>query len=110
MDSTATKIGLLTKHLKAEDFFDVAHYPKAEIVLDSISPSGEAGRYQVSGKLTLHGVQRPVAFSARIALTHEEVSFDATMTIRQTEFGMTEAAKKTKDEVPVTVSIRGLRK
>jgi len=48
--------------------------------------------------------------AARIAVTPEEVSFDATFTVRQTEFGMIEAAKKTKEEVPVTVSIRGNRK
>ena len=105
MDSTSTKIGLLTKHLKAEDFFDVSRYPKAEFVLDNISPLAEAGRYQVAGKLTLHGVQKPVSFPAHIAVTPQEVSFEATMTVRQTDFGMTEAAKKTKDEVPVTVSI-----
>jgi polyisoprenoid-binding protein YceI len=110
MDSTTTKIGLLTRHLKAEDFFDVAHYPKAELVLDGVAPAGEPGRFQVAGKLTLHGVQRPVAFPARIAVTADEVSFDGTMTVRQTEFGMTEAAKKTNDEVPVTVSIRARRR
>lgn len=110
MVSTTTKIGLLTKHLKAEDFFDVAHYPKAEFVLDGVTPAGEAGGYAVTGRLTVHGVERPVAFPARVAVTPEEVSFDATLTVRQTEFGMAEAAKKTKDEVPVTVSIRARRK
>lgn len=109
MDSTSTSIGLLTKHLKAEDFFDVAHYPKSEFVLDSIAPTSEPGRFQVAGKLTLHGVQKPIAFPARIAISPGEVSFDATMTIRQTEFGMVEAAKKTKDDVPVSVSIRSER-
>ena len=64
----------------------------------------------MAGQLTLHGVQRPVAFPARVAIAPEEVSFDATLTVRQTEFGMAEAAKKTKDEVPVTVSIRGRRR
>ena len=110
MNSTTTKIGLLTKHLKSDDFFDVAHHPKSEFALDSIAPSNEAGRYQVSGKLTLHGVQKPISFPARITCMPDEVSFDATMTIHQAEFGMIEAAKKTKDEVPVTVSIRGRRK
>jgi polyisoprenoid-binding protein YceI len=110
MDSTTTKIGLLTRHLKSDDFFDVARYPKSEFILDGISQSGQAGLYQVSGKLTLHGMQQPVTFPARISVTPEEVTFDATMTVRQTDFGMIEAAKKTKDEVPVTVSIRGRRK
>jgi hypothetical protein len=32
--------------------------------------------------------------------------YDATVPIQQSEFGMEAAAKKTKDEVPVTVSAR----
>lgn len=106
MESTKTKIGLLTKHLKAEDFFDVARYPTSEFVTDSIRPLNEAGRYEISGRLTLHGTEKPIVFPARISITSDEVAFDATMTILQTEFGMVEAARKTKNEVPVTVSIR----
>jgi len=64
----------------------------------------------ISGHLTLHGVRKAISFPARIAVTPDEVTFDATITLLQTEFGMTEAAKKTKDEVPVTVSIRGRRR
>jgi polyisoprenoid-binding protein YceI len=64
----------------------------------------------VSGKLTLHGVERPIVFPARIVVTPEAVTFDATMTVRQSEFGMSEGAKKTKDDVPVSISIRGSRK
>ncbi len=111
MDSTTTKIGLLTRHLKAEDFFDVARYPKAEFVLDGVAPPlDKSANYPVSGHLTLHGVRKAISFPARIAVTPDEVTFDATIPLLQTEFGMTEAAKKTKDEVPVTVSIRGRRR
>jgi polyisoprenoid-binding protein YceI len=110
MDSTTTKIGLLTKHLKDDDFFDVARYPTSQFVLDRIIPSGETGQYRVSGKLTLHGVERSVEFPARIAITPEAVTFAAAMTVRQSEFGMTEAAKKTKDDVPVTITIRASRR
>jgi polyisoprenoid-binding protein YceI len=109
MASTTTKIGLLTKHLKGEDFFDAAKYPNAEFALDSVTPAGDAGSYTVAGRLTLHGVERPVSFPAKIAVTQAEVSFDATMNLRQSDFGMTEAVKKTKDEVPVTVSIHARR-
>jgi len=110
MTSVTTSIALLTKHLKGEDFFDVARYPTAEFVSDRIAPTPEAGRYQVTGRFTVHGVQQSVTFPARIALTGDEVAVDATLMLSQTAFGMTEAARKTKDEVPVTVSIRGRRK
>lgn len=107
MDSITTSIRLLTKHLKAEDFFDVARYPTAEFVSESVSPAAEPGVYQVAGRLTLRGVTRPIAFPARIAVTDGAVQFDGTMTVIQTHFGMTEAARKTKDEVPVTISVHG---
>jgi polyisoprenoid-binding protein YceI len=110
MSSTTTSIAPLTKHLKGEDFFDVAKYPTAEFVSERIVPTSEAGRYQVTGRFTIHGVSQSVTFPARIVMVGEEVAFDATATISQTAFGMTEAARKTEDEVPVTVSIRGLRK
>lgn len=54
MESTTTKIGLLTRHLKGEDFFDVARYPKSEFELDGVSPLGEAGaiRCRASSRCT----------------------------------------------------------
>ncbi len=110
MASTTTKIGLLTKHLKGEDFFDVEKYPTAEFISERIAATSEPGRYQVTGRFTIHGVSQPVAFPARIVVKGEDVTFDATILLSQTAFGMTEAARKTKDEVPVTVTIHGLRK
>lgn len=110
MNSTTTKIGLLTKHLKAADFFDVAHYPRAEFVSDSITATAETGIYRVAGRLTLHGVSRPVTFPARIDINPDTLAFDGTMVVSQTGFGMIEAAKKTKDAVPVRVAIRTKRR
>ncbi len=110
INSTATKIGLLTKHLKGEEFFDAARYPTAEFTSGQITPTGEAGRYQITGQLIFHGVQKPITFLARIIVTPDEITLDGTLTIRQTEFGMVEAARKTQNDVPVTVSVRGRRK
>ena len=107
MDSTTTSIGLLTKHLKNEDFFDVPKFPKAEFVSEKVVPLGEPGQYRVAGRLTFHGTSKPVEFPARITVSADEVMIDGTLTIRQTEFGMAEGAKKAKDEVPVRVTVRG---
>ena len=108
-DSTTTKIGLLTRHLKGEDFFDVARYPEAMFVSDKIDPTSEPGHYQVTGTLAFRGVRKPLTFPARIVVTPGEVTFEATLVIRQTEFGMIEAARKTTDDVPVRVSIHHRR-
>ncbi|AGA30383.1 YceI family protein [Singulisphaera acidiphila] len=105
--SVTTSIGLLARHLKGEDFFDVDQYPWAEFASEAVAPGPEPGVYQVAGQLQLHGVTRRVECPARISVTPDEVAFDGMMTVRQSEFGMDEGARKAKDEVPVQVSFRG---
>jgi polyisoprenoid-binding protein YceI len=111
-ESLRTKIGLLTKHLKGNDFIDVEHFPTATFVSSRIEPADGPGgtTYRVTGEFTIHGVNRAVTFPARIVVTAQTATLDGTFTISQTAFGMAAAAEKTKDEVAVTVSIRTARK
>ncbi|HEY7313061.1 MAG TPA: YceI family protein [Gemmataceae bacterium] len=110
MDSTTTKIGLLTRHLKSKDFFDVPQYPRSTFVTTSIQPSATPeATHVINGNLTLHGVTRAISAPANITLANGVLTLSSRFLIRQSEFGMTEALKKTKDEVPITVSIRAAR-
>ena len=47
------------KHLRSDDFLDVAKYPKASFVSTSFSEQGD-GKATLTGDLTLHGVTKPV--------------------------------------------------
>ncbi|HEY7154387.1 MAG TPA: YceI family protein [Gemmataceae bacterium] len=107
MDSTATNIGLLTRHLKSKDYFDVRQYPHSTFVSTSIQPSTTPqATHIITGNLTLHGVTRTISAPANITLANGVLTLSSRFVIRQSEFGMTEALKKTKDEVPITVTIR----
>jgi polyisoprenoid-binding protein YceI len=46
-------------HLKSADFFDVAKYPSMAFKSTKFEAAG-AGKYKVTGNLTLHGVTKPV--------------------------------------------------
>jgi polyisoprenoid-binding protein YceI len=109
--SLLTKIGLLTKHLKGKDFVDVDQFPTATFVSSRIEPADGPGgaTHRVTGEFTIHGVNRAVTFPARIVVTANTATLDGTFKISQAAFGMAAAAEKTKDEVPVTVSIRTAR-
>jgi len=48
-------------HLRSADFFDVAKYPEIRFASTFIKPLG-AGRVEVTGDLTMHGVTKPVSF------------------------------------------------
>ncbi|MBF0266103.1 MAG: YceI family protein [Gammaproteobacteria bacterium] len=47
------------KHLRSDDFLDVNKYPQAKFVSTSYIP-GDNGKGVLKGKLTLHGVTKPV--------------------------------------------------
>lgn len=49
------------KHLRNEDFLDVKKYPTAEFVSTGVRMTGP-GMAMLTGKLTLHGVTREIAF------------------------------------------------
>ena len=49
-------------HLKAADFLDVAKFPKITYVSKSVKVVS-AGKLEVNGDLTLHGVTKPVVLS-----------------------------------------------
>ena len=107
MDSVSTRIPLLTKHLKRADFLDVEHFPKATFVSTRIEPSADGNAtHVITGDMTIHGVTRTLAIPATIRVSADRVALQATIPVRQSEFGMEKAAKKTDDLVPVTVAIQ----
>ena len=110
--SVHTQIGLLTAHLKREDFFDVKQYPTATFTSTQIvpEPGADGATHRVSGEFTIHGVTKALSFPARVSVTADAVTLDARFTISQTAFGMTTAAEKAKDEVPITVSVNASRR
>jgi polyisoprenoid-binding protein YceI len=111
MDSVTTEIPLLTKHLKRTDFFDVEHFPKATFVSIRVEAStAEGATHVITGGLTVHGVTRTVTIPAQFAVSAEQVALDATIALRQSDFGMESAARKTDDVVPITVSTRLARR
>jgi polyisoprenoid-binding protein YceI len=59
--SLTTRVEQRDTHLKTPDFFDVARYPKMTFVSTAITPAG-AGKFKMTGNLTLHGVTKPVTF------------------------------------------------
>jgi polyisoprenoid-binding protein YceI len=52
------------EHLKTSDFFDVEHFPK--IVFQSDSVRAVSGRWIADGRLTMHGVTKPLSLPFEI--------------------------------------------
>jgi len=102
------------KHLKSAEFFDVEQYPDIRFRSTSVRRP-EPGQLAVTGDLSLRGVTRPV--TATVTLTgagpgmrgEPRAGFEATLTIKRSEFGMTALVGPLGDEVRITVSVEGIR-
>ena len=55
----------LEGHLKSDDFFSVASYETAKLVFTNSKPSGK-NSYEVTGKLTIKGITKPVTFDVSV--------------------------------------------
>ena len=90
--SVKTDQAKLDRHLKSEDFFDVAKYPKATFVSTGIQPPpvvrrGEAV-HTVRGVLDLHGQKRAIEFPVKVRLTPDALSATSEFTINRHDWGV----------------------
>ncbi|KKC24504.1 YceI family protein [Sphingomonas sp. SRS2] len=103
--TTSTK---LDEHLLGADFFDAAKYPTARFESTSIRASGKTAR--ISGNLTIKGVTKPVVLDAVFVgagtmMGKRTVGFDATTTIKRSDFGVSYAIPLVPDTVPLQISV-----
>ena len=62
--SIDTEVEMRDNHLRSAEFFGVEQYPKMTFQSSSIKKIGkEKGKYKLMGKLTLHGITKPVTLN-----------------------------------------------
>ena len=104
MDSVKTRINLLTRHLKSDDFFDVKKFPTSSFISTGIESTENPGEYSLNGRLTLHGVTRHVKIPAKIQIRPTEVLMELKWDVNQTDYRMEKGAARAQDVVPITVT------
>jgi YceI-like domain len=77
--------GVRTDHMR-DKYLEVAKFPKAVLKLDPMPEAGGA----FTGKLTLHGVEKPIAGKAEKTATGYGFKFD----VNSPDFGIAEASYK----------------
>jgi polyisoprenoid-binding protein YceI len=111
--SIVTTVPKLDAELKGPQWFDAARFPTATFKSTKVTSTGE-GAATIEGELTLHGVTRAVSLTARFVgagingvnplSRHYTVGFEATGTIRRSEFGVSTAIPFVGDEVRLSIA------
>ena len=90
---------VLLKHLKSEDFFNVALHPEASFTITRVEPlegtvagAVEGANVMVTGNFTLIGNTHSLSFPARIDLTGDALAVEAKFSFDRTKWGMAYAA------------------
>ena len=108
INKLVTTVEKLTEHLLSPDFFEQASYPTAHFESTSIEPSGTKAK--ISGNLTIKGVTKPVVLDATfvgagVMRGKQTIGFDATTTIKRSEFNILRSIPGIPDAVPLTIAV-----
>jgi len=114
-DLTGERKQRLDNHLKNEDFFHVDLFPTASLVITNVVAAG-AGRFRVSGNITIKDITRPVEFPAAVAMVGGRVVASASFSIDRTEFNVRYGSgsffenlgnRAISDQIPLVVNLVG---
>ncbi|MFC3716634.1 YceI family protein [Luteimonas soli] len=101
-------------HLKSADFFDAAKFPVATFKSTKVEAAGE-GKLKVTGDLTIKDVTKPVVLDVTLnkAGVHpmtkrEAIGFDATATIKRSDFGVDMYVPNVGDEVKLRITTEAM--
>ncbi len=93
IDSIDTKNADRDNHLKSDDFFNAAQFPKMTFKSTSIEKDGE-GEYILKGDLTIRDITKPITLevdyngSAKDPYGNDRAGFEVTGKINRKEFGL----------------------
>jgi polyisoprenoid-binding protein YceI len=105
-----THVPALDEHLKQPDFFNAAQFPTITFKSTSVQPI-DSTHFTVTGDLTAHGVTKSVVLNATLNKvgTHPmtgqaAIGFNATGTIKRSDFGMGAYVPKVSDDITITIT------
>jgi polyisoprenoid-binding protein YceI len=104
-NSINTDNGSRDKHLRKEEYFDVAKHTTLSFVSTKITESSVAGRYFVVGNLTIKGVTKPVQFGFSATATEVGYKFNGEFEINRRDFGVGGSSSIMADKLKVKLDI-----
>lgn len=113
-ESVDTGVGRRDNHLRSADFFNAVQFPVIRFVSSNVRVL-ENRRFELAGELSLHGVTRPVTLvvtqvgSGTDASGTTRIGAEGALTVRRSDFGMTNLMDTAGDEINLLLAFEGFR-
>ncbi|GLS19962.1 polyisoprenoid-binding protein [Labrys miyagiensis] len=108
--SILTTVSVLDDQLKGDQWFDTAKFANATFTSTKVTSTGK-GTATIVGDFTLHGVTKPITLKARLVGSGVDpldktftVGFEATGTIKRSDFGVKQYLPLLGDEVHLAIA------
>ncbi|CAA2138398.1 MULTISPECIES: YceI family protein [Methylobacterium] len=108
--SVTTTSDKLTGELKGDQWLDAGKFPEMTFVSTKVTPEGK-DKAKVAGNLTLHGVTKPVTLDVTLVGAGVNplnkkvtVGFEATGTLKRSEFGVKTYVPLIGDDLHLTIA------
>jgi polyisoprenoid-binding protein YceI len=111
--SVDTGVAKRDDHLRGPDFFNVKQFPAIEF--KSTAVKSVQGGFEVTGDLTMHGVTRPITFTASGGRTAQfppgttRTGYSTQLKLKRSEFGMNQMLGMVGDEIYISISFEGVK-
>jgi polyisoprenoid-binding protein YceI len=106
--SIETGIGLRNKHLKKEEYFDVANHPRITFSSNSLIRLPE-GRFQTEGNLRIKNTTRKIVIPFTCKVTDKRYLFDGIFEVNRQDFDVGGNSITLSDKVIVTLHVTATR-
>lgn len=107
-----TFVPQLDNEFRSAMFFDMDKFPNITFQSTRVRAAGK-DKYTITGNLTAHGLTRPVVLHARLnkagenpMTKHQAIGFDATGTLKRSDFGMNFNVPNVSDEITLKLTMQ----
>jgi polyisoprenoid-binding protein YceI len=107
-------VGAFDAHLRKAELFDAEKFPNITFRSTKVEAAGE-GRLRVIGDLTVKGVTKPAVLDVKLNKMGQHpmakrpaIGFDATTTLKRSDFGVAYAVPAVSDEVQIRITTEAL--
>ena len=103
-------VDAFNEHLRSADFFDAEKYPAITFTSTKVEAAGDK-KLRVTGDLTIKGVTKSAVLDVTLngmgphpMSKRESIGFDATTTIKRSDFGVDKYAPNVSDDVQIRIT------
>jgi polyisoprenoid-binding protein YceI len=100
-----TGTGSRDTHLKKEEYFNVAAFPRIGFVSAKITRDAKEGNFLMEGKITIKGVTKAVSFPFRATAKNDGYLFEGEFKLDRRDFGVGGKSLVMSDNLLVTLSV-----